>query len=159
MGGVPCEVLRIEGGVKRARASAEPAAIPTIMGRVAVDPDDLDEVKAALELTTVGIEAWIVGMSDDQLMAMDALVDKYHTIGGSDTAVRAFADLLPEIIGLQGHIERIGTAKAFALGVFKQEFLNYITEGGVKKPIKFRDAVKRVTGRASLTAGVAAMRI
>ena len=98
------KVLRLVGGGKRARGQGEvvpSATIPVIVGSVELLDSDIQSVRTALRVNSFDIDAWLGGLNGEKLRNLDNAADKYVNTGGTDTAIRAFAEKLPELEALQ----------------------------------------------------------
>ena len=99
------KVLRLVGGGKRGRTGANVdtgTAIPMVVGRPIINDDDIPAVREMLETEAIHIEAWIDGLSLNDLRNMEPVIDKYiSTNGSSDTAIRAYVGYLNSYTKLQ----------------------------------------------------------
>ena len=98
-------ILTIWG--KRARGSKEAedepkGGIPVLMGKPAVKDDDTEAVQIMIAKDSIGINAWVTLLSLAKLRELEVAVDRHIVAnGGSDTAIRAYVEILPEYEKLQ----------------------------------------------------------
>ena len=121
-------------------------AIPMIMGTVPAKLGDPQIISDCLMTEELYLVQWIHDLNYIKLKTLKNMVDE-HTAkgGGSDTAIRSYVELHPTMEKLNSLHARLLTAKAYLTSKMKVAFMEFITDDdGNKKPIKFRDEVKKV---------------
>ena len=114
-------------------------AVPTKLG----DPQIISDCFMTEELYLV---QWIHDLNYIKLKSLENMVDK-HTAkgGGSDTAIPSYVELYPTMEKLSSLQARLMMAKTYLTSKMKVAFIEFITDDdGNKKPINFRDGVKKV---------------
>ena len=116
------------------------------MGNVPAKLGDPQSISDCLMAEEIYLDQWIHDLNYIKLKTLENLVDKHTTKGGgSDTAIRFYADLYPTMGTLHSLEARPLTAKTYLTSKMKIAFMEFITDDeGNKKPIKFRDEVKKV---------------
>ncbi len=98
---------------------------------------------AAIAVSDIQVEAWIAALPADRMAQLAKDVDKFDSRGSSDTAIRAYAELIQEMELLKQAEKRISEAKLYLTAEMKKAYMKFITcEDGKKKPQKFVTAVQ-----------------
>lgn len=101
--------------------SSSAGGIPVLMGKMEVLASDTNEVKAALALQAVNIEAWVKSLNSDDIKKLSEIAEKHILHGASDTAIRAYADFINEVKALEDRVFQSCFVNMF-LGLKKSAF-------------------------------------
>ena len=140
---------RLVRGRPTRRGSLKPEtsmAIPMIMGNVPAKLGDPQIIPDCFMTEVLYAVQWIHDLNYIKLKTLENMVDKHSAKGGgSDTAIRSYVELFPTMEKLNSSQARLMMAKTYLTSEMKIAFMEFTTDDeGNKKPIKFRDEVKKV---------------
>ena len=140
---------RLVRGRPTSRGSLKPEtsmAIPMIMGNVPAKLGDPQIIPDCFMTEVLYAVQWIHDLNYIKLKTLENMVDKHSAKGGgSDTAIRSYVELFPTMEKLNSSQARLMMAKTYLTSEMKIAFMEFTTDDeGNKKPIKFRDEVKKV---------------
>ena len=100
----------LAGEGKRARATAP---IPTVVGSVTLLPNDLPCVASILRRPDINVDELVKQLPYDSLKRLQSVTELYKATPTNDTAVRCYADNLPEMMEIQVQIRLLYVQSVF----------------------------------------------
>jgi len=143
--------FRLRGGGKRARGSGGDAHEPSgniaeIIGDIVARDGDLPEVRKIVSNPRIDIEDWLNNLTVEDLENLKMETVRHINAGGSDTAIRSFAQFLHSLNDIKVAQKRLDDIAKYELHKFKKSFLAYTHDahGGTHKVERFRMKVEDV---------------
>ena len=118
-----------------------------------LEEGDSEQVKAGLNLKTINLEPWVMGLSLPVLKTIHKELEGIKKTGSTTTLIAPYLKYVNEYVALQTAEDRHSLVKRYLRALFADAFVKYGEGGAWKAHLKFQQFIRDAKIRAEMKGG------